>query len=192
MPKIKINIFGEGIEIRQLHLEPDVYQHGSAIAAKKNKVVTDLILDPFFYHNIKDRKIKELNDINATLAKGMLVTSKSQIEIWFKRKKILKLQSNDLFNQTVLFPLYKIQQAEIINTENFGPGIYVIQKTIGLLNSKYLEIPDKQLAIDDFLFSVSEFDAQKVLIDITFQDQNFLFKKNDTMIIYQTAFEVKR
>lgn len=190
MPKIKINIFGEGIEIRQLHLEPDIYQHWSAIAAKKNKILTDLLLDPFFYHGLKDKKIKEFNDITATHTKGMLDTTKSQIEIWFKRKKILKLQANDLFNQTVLFPLYKIEKAKLIDTQNLDPGIYVIQKTIGLLNSKYLEIPDKQLDIDDFLFSVSEFDAQKVLVDITFQNQNFIFRKNDTMITYQTAFEI--
>lgn len=35
MPKIKINTFDEGIEIRRLYLNPETHEHWMAIAAKK-------------------------------------------------------------------------------------------------------------------------------------------------------------
>lgn len=191
MPKIKINTFGEGIEIRQLHLDSDIYQHWMSIAAKKHRSLPDLILDPFFYYGLKDKKIKELADIDASLVSGMLNTPKSQIEIWFKRRKVLKFQSQELFNEMVLFPLFKIEKKEEIFSKELQDGIYIVQKTIGLLSSQYLDITNQKLNIDDFTFAVTKFDSDQFLMDIKFQNQNLNLKKSDTMITYQTAFEIK-
>ncbi|MEO5790199.1 hypothetical protein [Gelidibacter sp.] len=191
MPKIKINTFGEGIEIRQLHLDVETYQHWSIIAAKRNRVLTDLVLDPFFYYGLKDKKIKGLSDIDATLISGMLNTSKSQIEIWFKRRKVLKLQSNELFNGMVLFPLFQVENNVSFLSKELENGIYVIQKTIGLLRSEHLEVTSERLNVDDFTFAIANYQTEQFLTDITYQNQKLKFKKSDTIITYQTAFEVK-
>ena len=191
MPKIRINTFGEGIEIRQLCLDSETREHWMAIAAKKNRLLTDLVLDPFFYYGLKDKKIKMLTDIDANLISGMQNTSKSQIEIWFKRRKVLKIQSHELFNEVVLFPLFQIDKQASFISDNLENGIYVIQKTIGLLRSEWLEVECKQLHIDDFVFTVDNYQKENFLTDITYQNQKLSFKKSDTIITYQTAFEIK-
>src|SRR5690606_6938862 len=129
------------------HLDPETYQHWVTIAAMRNRLVTDLILDPFFYFGLKDNNIKELADIDATLISGMLNTSKSQVEVWFKRRKVLKIQSNELFNDLVLFSLFQIEKNELCLSKELENGIYIIQRTIGLLRSEQLEVDCKQLNV---------------------------------------------
>ncbi|MGV8815598.1 MAG: hypothetical protein ACOH2D_15965 [Gelidibacter sp.] len=192
MPKIKINTFGEGIEIRRLHLDPETYLHWSTIAAKRNRPLTDLLLDPFFYYGLKDKKIKELSDIDATLISGMLNTSKSQIEIWFKRRKVLKIQSNELFNDMVLFPLFQVEKNLTFLSQELDNGIYVVQKTIGLLRSEQLEVTSERLYVDDFTFAIANYETEQFLTAISYQNQKLKFIKSDTIITYQTAFELTR
>ncbi|MBA6152815.1 hypothetical protein [Gelidibacter maritimus] len=190
MPKIKINTFGEGIEIRQLHLGSDTYQRWQAIATKKNRSIPDLILDPFFYYGLKDKKIKKLEDIEANLISGMLNTPKSQIEIWFDRRKVLKIPAHELFNELVLYPLFNLESKGSFLSEEVPKGIYVVQRTIGLLNSEQLEVDSPQLDIEDFTFKTAKFENLQFATEITYQDQYLNFIKNDTMVTYQTAFEV--
>lgn len=189
MPKIRINTFGEEIEIRQLHLDPKTYQDWTTIAAKRNRPLTDLLLDPFFYFGLKNKKIKDLYDIDATVIRGMLNTSKSHVEIWFKRRKVLKIQSNELFNDMVLFPLFQVEKNKSFLSKELENGIYVIQKSIGLLRSEQLETTNEQLHIDDFTFVIDHFATQPFLTEIKYQKENLSFIKSDTMITYQTAFE---
>ena len=154
MAKIKINIYGEGMEIRQLQLDPDIYHHWNTIAIKKGLPFPDLLLDPFFYYNLKDARFKELSDINSKLISCMVNTTKSIIEIWFNRLKVLKIQSHELFNEMLLFPLFNIEKSNYFSTDKLEKGVYVVQKTIGLLSSEQLEIKSHQLNIDDFNFSI--------------------------------------
>ena len=191
MPKIKVNTFGEGIEIRQLHLDSETYHHWNELAAKRKLLLSDLLLDPFFYHDLKDKKFKELSDINAKVISGMVNSPKSFVEIWFNRHKVLKIQSQELFNEMLLFPLFNVEQHQFFLTHKLENGIYVVQKTIGLLGSKQLEITSQRLNIDDFTFGISEFENNPFLTNIKYQNQNFNFIKNDAIITHQNAFEVR-
>lgn len=190
MPKIKINTFGEGIEIRQLHLDSDTYKHWLAIAAKKKRTVPDLILDPFFYYSLKNEEINKLEDIDSNLISGMLNTPKSHIEIWFDRRKVLKIPSHELFNELVLYPLFNLEPTVSFISEELEKGIYVVQKTIGLLNSVQLEVASPELDIHDFIFETAKYENHQFFFEITYQNQSLNFIKNDTMVTYQTAFEV--
>ncbi len=191
MPKIKINTFGEGFEIRKLCLDPETHEHWMAIATKKDRPLTNLVLVPFFYYGLKDKKSKGLADIEGCLFSGMLNTSKSRIEIWFKRRKVLKIQSKELFNDMVFFPLYQINKNLIPLSHKLENGIYVIQKTIGLLRSEQLEVDCQQLDIDDFVFTFDKYQQEHLLTEITYQDRKLYCKKWDIIITYQTAFEIK-
>ena len=190
MPKIKINTFGEGIEIRQLHLDSDTYQHWQSIATKKNRTIPDLILDPFFYYGLKDKKINKLEDIDANLISGMLNTPKSQIEIWFDRRKVLKVSSNELFNDLLLFPLFKIEVQESFLMDELSKGIYTVQKTIGLLRSEKLQVDSQKLNIDDFTFKMSTYENQQFFTGVTYQNESLNYIKSETIISYETAFEI--
>lgn len=190
MPKIKINTFGEGIEIRQLKLDPATYESWKATAAKRNCALHDLLLDPFFYHGLKHKKIKQLTDLDANLISGMLPSTKSHTEIWFKRHKVLKIHSHELFNEMVFFPLFNIIKNSSFIRDELENGIYILQKTIGLLKSEQLEIGSDQLNIEDFSFVIDKFENNEFLTEITYQNQKLDFIKSEAIITYQTAFEI--
>ncbi|WP_432220922.1 hypothetical protein ACRASX_08760 [Flavobacterium sp. TMP13] len=191
MPKIKINTFGIGIEIRQLHLDEETRQQWIAIAKKRNRLLTDLILDPFFYHRLKNKRFKQVSDIDSTSVIGMINNPKSHIEIWFDRKKVIKIDSYDLFNEMLLFPLFHLEQNQSFLKNNLEDGLYVVQKTIGLLQSEQLEVSSHNLTVDDFTFHISKYENEDLLTQIKYQNQNFNLTKSDTIITYQNAFEIK-
>jgi hypothetical protein len=191
MSKLKINTFGEGIEIRKLNLDSATYQHWSEIALRKNKLLPDLLVDPFFYYGLKDLRFTELSDIDSRLISGMMNTTKSQIEIWHERHKVLKIKAHELFNTNVLFPLFHLKESHSFVSGELEQGIYVIQKTIGLIRQEELLITDTALNIDYFYFKSTEFQAIKILTDIQYQTDYFTFVKSETTITYQTAFEIK-
>lgn len=190
MPKIKINTFGEGIEIRQIQLDDSRLEKWSAIASKKKCALTDLILDPFFYHQLKDNKISSILDINAKVVTGILDKPKSHIEIWFNRRKVLKIKPNDIFNELVLFPLYQIDSNPAFDLDLLERGIYIHQKTMGLLHSVELEVETERLDLDDFTFFVSKFKKDQFLNKIEYQNKNFNWIKSESVITYQNAFEI--
>ncbi|MEC5165940.1 hypothetical protein RCH18_001674 [Flavobacterium sp. PL11] len=191
MPQIKINIFGEGIEIRHLLLDPEILEQWNEIASRKNKVITDLITDPFFYHALRNPNIRSLEDLNANVVKAMLDTSMSQIEIWFQRHKVIKFKSHELFNEMVLFPLFQIQENLVFGTNEFHAGLYAIKKEKGLLRSISIETLDEELNLDDFIFEVSYYQNNRILTNINYKNQQLQLIKSDTLIIHQSAFEIK-
>ena len=190
MQKIKINTFGEGIEVRHIVLDDDRYQQWSEIAARKNQKISDLLLDPFFFHQLKDPNVRSITDLNSKLISGILDRPKSQIEIWFNRHKVLKLKPNELFNEMLLFPLFQIEKDNIIKDKSLEKGFYVIQKTMGLLNSVQLKVDCRNLNLDDFTFSLSEFQDEQFLSQIMYQKKHFDFIKSDNVITYQTSLEI--
>jgi hypothetical protein len=191
MSKLKINTFGEGIEIRKLNLDSTSYQHWSEIALRKNKLLPDLLLDPFFYYDLRDVRITELSDIDSTLINGMMNTTKGQIEIWHNRRKVLKIKAHELFNTNVLFRLFHLKESHSFISGELDQGIYVIQKTIGLIRQEELLIINTALNIDDFTFMSTDFQSIKFLTDIQYQKEYFTLVKSETTITYQTAFEIK-
>ena len=190
MPKIIINTFGEGIEIRQIQLDAERYQKWSAIALKKKRELADLLLDPFFYHQLRDNRVGSLLDLEAKVLSGVLDKPKSHIEIWFNRRKVLKIKPNDVFNEMLLFPLFQIDRKPNFNLNELESGIYIIQKTFGLLSKVELKIEDQNLDLDDFGFSISAFKKEQFLKEIKYQNQNFNLVKSETVITYQTGFEI--
>jgi len=191
MPKLKINIFGEGIEIRKLQFDKDTYSHWMEIAFRKNRPLTDLLLDPFFYHQLKDNRFNSVLDLDATVVSGVLDKPKNQIEFWFNRHKVLKLKPNELFNELVLFPLYQVDKTQLFNSNELEAGLYIMKKEIGLISSLELEIDTNTLQIDDFKFITTAFKNERFLSNIKYRNQNLNAVKNDTVITYQTGFKIE-
>lgn len=191
MPQIKINLFGEGIEIRHLLLDTEILEHWNEIANRKNKVITDLITDPFFYHALRNPNIRSLEDINANVVKAMLDTSMSQIEIWFQRHKVIKFKSHELFNDMVLFPLFQTKENLVFGAHQLQAGLYSIKKETGLVRSIAIDTLDQDLNLDDFVFELSSFQNNRILTNITYKQQQLEFVKSDTLIIHESAFEIK-
>ena len=131
--KLKIDLFGEGICIKKGDFSGDLFEKMRLTALKLNLPLEDALIDPYFYHILKEKKVRSVEDIGETMANGLLNTPKNRIEIWYKGKKVQKLTMDDLNDQYLLFPLFRT------NTRNMelqnNSGLYVKQVEIGLIKS---------------------------------------------------------
>jgi hypothetical protein len=86
----------------------------------------------------------------------------------------------------LLFPLYTVHKTEII--EEYSPGIYVEEKAIGFISS--YEIKLENFSIDNLQFNLMQFNDKLVLQKPAYQNKKVLFRKKETLLIYQNSFEV--
>lgn len=185
--KLKINFLGTGIEIKRILLPTDVLENWREIINTK-RTITEALIDPFFYYKIKDKKYTSLEDLPAEKCSGILNAPKSQIEFWFKRKKVYKLNTFELFNENVLFPLFNIERMHNPFTQN--NGIYILQNEIGTIGTYELMVNSETLNIDDFIFEIDSSQNATFIKNIKYQNKNLEFIKKDTMITHQFCFEV--
>lgn len=185
--KLKINFLGTGIEIKRMLLPVEVLENWKTIINPK-RTITEALLDPFFYYKLKDKKYTSLEDLPAEKCTGILNAPKSQIEFWFNRKKVYKLNTHELFNENVLFPLFNIEKIQnpFINAK----GIYILQNEIGTIGTYELMMSSDKLNMDDFIFEIDNCKNATFIKNIKYQNQNLEFIKKETMITYQTGFEV--
>lgn len=187
MNKLKINFLGTGIEIKRILLPVDVLENWKGIINSK-KTITEALLDPFFYYKLKDKKYMSLEDLPSEKCSGILNAPKSQIEFWLNRKKVFKLNTHEIFNENVLFPLFNIEkiQSPFIHSK----GIYILQNDIGIIGTFELMVNSEALNIDNFTFEIDNFQNTTFIKNIRYQNQNFKLIKKDTIITYQLGFEV--
>lgn len=187
MPKIKINIFGEGIEIRRLYLPIETITDWKEFAARKQSSLSEKLLDPFFFYDLKHPIYSSLEAVPAQSISGMLDNPKNQLEIWFDRKKVMKWNASDLFNEMLLFPLFQIQKTVL--EEEFQSGIIIQQRERGQLAMLELNIEKERLNIDDMLFTIKSGLGFNFLTDITYRCTALKFIKKETLITSQSVFE---
>jgi len=185
--KLKINFLGTGIEIKRILLPTDVLENWREIINTK-RTITEALIDPFFYYKLKDKKYTSLEDLPSEKCSGILNAPKSQIEFWFNRKKVYKLNTYELFNENVLFPLFNMERMQNPFTHN--NGIYILQNEIGTIGTYELMVNSETLNIDDFIFETDSFQNSVFIKTIKYQNQNLEFIKKDTMITHQSSFEV--
>jgi hypothetical protein len=108
MPILKINLHGESWMLKKFDCPKDDLIECYKVANKMNLSLTEALLDPFFYYNLKKQAIPSLEHLPGIKMTGLLNTTKNQIEILLNGKKIRKLIINDLIDPFILFPLYYI------------------------------------------------------------------------------------
>jgi hypothetical protein len=176
--KLKINFLGTGIEIKRILSPNDVLENWKGIINQK-RTITEALLDPFFYYKLKDKKYTSLEDLPAEKCSGILKAPKSQIEFWLNRKKVYKLNTYELFNENVLFPLFNMERMQNPFTHN--NGIYILQNEIGTIGTYELMVNSKTLNIDDFIFEIDSSNNKTFIKNIRYQNQNLEFIKKDTI-----------
>jgi hypothetical protein len=112
---------------------------------------------------------KDINSNNNYI--GANFCERSQLEIWIngKRKKTLKLI--DLFNDSLLFPLYSISET-LIETSGIGKEQLIIGHQLKGLIAKYT-IKTKKFNLDSLQFSILSFQHlesnYKILFDLIYK-----------------------
>ncbi|MBP9849309.1 MAG: hypothetical protein KBC58_07700 [Flavobacterium sp.] len=184
--KLKINLFGEAWQQKKLSLSDELLQTFAETAKRMKLPLTEAIIDPFFYHFLKNKSIQSVEDLRGNSTDGLINSPKNQIEIWYRNKKVQKLKINDLNEDLLLFPLYNttIQKAN----PSLEKGIYIRQKEIGLIGG--FEITTDDFNIDDLEFKVLQTSEFTILEKLVYKDQILISKRKDSLITFQNCFEV--
>ena len=186
MQTLKINLHGESWTLNKFECSVEDYSECLKIATKMKLPLVKALLDPFFYYNLKIPSIKSVERLPGKKCSGLFDTPKNQIEILLDGKKIKKLHIKDLNQEQLLFPLYNIYTTTI--TENYSPGIYVEQKAIGFIAS--YEIKMEEFTIEALQFHLLKFNDKQLLQKPSYQNRKVLFRKKETLLIYQNSFEI--
>jgi hypothetical protein len=186
MQNLKINLHGESWTLKKFECSEEHLCDCMKVAARMKLPLMKALLDPFFYYYLNIPSIPSVEHLPSSTISGLLNSSKNQIEILLDGKKIKKLHINDLDQEQLLFPLYTVHKTEII--KDYSPGIYVEQKAIGFIAS--YEIKLDHFTIDDLQFNLFQFNDKQLLQKPTYQNKNFLFRKKETLLIYQNSFEL--
>lgn len=187
MQTLKINLHGESWTVKKFECNEEDLNACLKVAAKMKVPLVKALLDPFFYYFLKLPSVPSVENLPGNKISGLLNSPKNQIEILLDGKKIKKLHIKDLNQEQLLFPLYNIHKTEI--TENYSPGIYVEQKAIGFIAS--YEIKLDGFTIDDLEFNLVQFNDKQLLQQPNYQNKKLLFRRKETLLIYQNSFEVK-
>ncbi len=183
MQTLKINLHGESWTLKKFECSEEDLSECLKVAAKMKISLKEALLNPFFYYNLRLPKIPSLENLPGKKISGLLNSPKNQIEILLDGKKIRKHNFTDLI---LLFPMYEVDR--ITMSEDYSPGIYVEQKAIGFIASYELKVEDVNL--DDLQFKLLEFKDKILLQKPTYQNKNMLFRRKETLLIYQNSFEV--
>ena len=117
---------------------------------------------------------------------GLVQNSNHQLEIWFNGRKIQNITIPELNPRQNLFPLYQVDKSIITDT-NYE-GIYIEQKEIGFIGSFETMVDD--FSMDNINFSLLEINNRLILDNITHQHSKMVFKRKETLIIYQNSYEI--
>lgn len=185
MVKLKIILFGESQKLKKVELTDRQKKDWNIIVAKKRITINDALLDPFFYHALNDKNIKCIDDLYGEHTEGLQNTNRNQIEIWLNRKKVQKLKVNDLFDDLLLFPLYKTEYRVKQMNES---GIYAVRDDVGLVAQYEIHIP--KFDIDNLKFKLVLANDDLLLEGIVYDDEQLKVTKKDTVTTKQYVFEI--
>ena len=170
MHRLKINLFGEGWRLMKVRVN----------ATNAQDCINDI-----------NNGNTELYSYDL-LAHGLVATYKSQIEIWYAGKKVLKLRVKDLNNDFLLFPLYK-SVSSVFDCEKLCKGVYLEEREIGLVATFEAKLPYFKIdKLSFYLLNVLNGDRKfKLLHAIDYKGMSLalLEKKRDTLVIAQNCFE---
>lgn len=183
---LKINLYGESWTLKKFECSPTDFSLCQEIANKMKLTITEALLSPFFYYNLKLPNISSLEYLPGKKISGLLNTPSNQIEIWYDGKRIKRLNICDFNQVDMLFPLYNIEKIEIEN--KYKPGIYIEQKAFGLIGSYEANIDN--FDIENLYFRLLEFNDITLLQKLTYNNNELKIKRKDTLIRYQNGFEI--
>ena len=184
--KLKINLYGEAWKLKHLVIPEGLMQIIESKSLKTGQPITEVLIDPFFYHYLKNDKIQSVEDLKGYSIEGLINSPKNQIEIWYRNKKVQKLKINDLISELLLFPLYNTSLQQMDAT--LKKGFYIEQKEMGFVGS--FEINVENFRIDDLVFHLLQTREFILLETLVYKNQVVPLKKKDTLITFQNCFEV--
>lgn len=192
MAKLKINLYGESWKLKKLEIEVDLKILIMKLCNELGLNIGSALLDLSFYENLQLSDIQSYSDLSYSEIGGLLNSNKSQIEIWFSGKRVKKMTLESLFRENTLFTLFRSTET-YLDEKDLEPGIYLIDKEIGLVACYELEIPHIQ--IDDFSFGLLKFSLNNQMVEvlnaISYKDGILNSKRSDLLLNQSLGFVVE-
>lgn len=116
---LKINFFGENKILKKVNLTKEELCIFETTSKKLKQSLHSAIIDPYFYHLLKNSTYTCIDDLKCDNVEWLLNTPVNQIEIWFRNKKIKKLKIDNL-SEKLLFPLYQIREHDYLELDSPG------------------------------------------------------------------------
>jgi hypothetical protein len=153
MPFI-INFFGDGLRLWNCQMTTEEFT-----CFKKYKEENELEWESIFFdlHVLDVLGYQSWTDFSVQESFGLIINAKSTIEVKQRTKRMLKIKSEEIMNQTILFELYKTSISKpIVKARKGFVDFYLTSSEIGTIG-KY-KIESEKIKVDKFHFKIKSLD----------------------------------
>lgn len=185
MEKLRINVFGQLLTIKQIALTDIEFEYYSNTASRINKPLHQALLDPFFYPKLRLENTTSFLDLKGDAFSGITENTSNQIDLWYAGKKE-KIWVANLKNSS-LFPSYNINFTE--RAISLSSGIYIETYEYGKIGSYERMVNSFAKENLDFHF----FRYENVLLlenKFCYNGETLIKKKNDCIITRTHSFVI--
>lgn len=186
-----INLLGNSLRVWQCNVSDQLFQDMNYAAKKYNMNLKELIFDLDFLGAFSFRHWSEIG--SSKEYHFFDLSNRNSIEIKQGRKKILKINSIELKQENLLFPIYNTNSSELIlQKENSDDNLFILfQKEIGLFGK--IELKTSNFDINKLSFemvsNINLFEGS-MLYQLNYDSKIIKIKSDDTLIqsIYSMIF----
>ena len=187
---LRVKLYGEAFKVHKLEIDSTLFQRFVTTAILFKEPLYKAILNINFFNGLNIDRYQSLNDVIKHTFSGLINNNKNRIEINYGRKRLEKLQLEELFRQKTLFPLYKTKIVHIC-TEKLSPGIYIEEVEIGLIGLYEIDVENFQIELLKFnLINIKISNSSYELLNAIYYGNRKLIKvKSDTLLRTQFSFQ---
>jgi hypothetical protein len=182
-----INLIGVGCKIFVIEFNEQVLEKVNKAVVAIGLPINQAILDIEFYEKLKHDGINSHKDISSYYFSGLICNQLSYLEIKTVNHKKRKISSNEISQQTTLFPLYNTTNSYFKPAKN---SLIIMEKETGLISSCkiLLESIDLDLLSFELLKTNTEAEELTILSNIFYKDKKLNNIKKDTLITSNYAY----
>lgn len=178
-----INLIGNSLRVWQCIVTDKLFQDMNHAAQKFNMNLNELIFDLDFLENFGFKHWSEIG--NSKEFNFFDLSKRNSIEIKHGKKKILKINSIELVQENLLFPIYNTNYSELIFQKEKSDDhlIILFQKEIGLYGKIEFKISNFDINSLSFeLVNNLNFFEGSMLQYLNYEGEILINKLEDTLI----------
>jgi hypothetical protein len=187
--KLRVKFFGESFVIHKLKIDDELITKFNNVALQLKIPLNEALLDIDFFRVLNIIEYESINDLISLTSVGLINNNKGQIEISLGRKRIAKFNTNELFNITTLFPLYKTRFNSFMISD-ISSNYHLEEREVGLIGFYEINVENFQIDLLHFHLSNLELINEncQVVHEVTYNGQRLPKTKSDSLLRYQRCF----
>ena len=190
--KVKISFRGIGCNVIKGTVDNETWDLILKSAKQFKTTFEYAVFDIDFFSALNLPQYKSFHDFNniCTIT-GLLCHSKSFIEIRINKKQRAKINSTEILNQNILFPLYNSEMIDVDKIVTGMKNITIVEEEVGTVSSFLFDC--KKFEIEKLKFYVSVIKINKdrfynIISKITYDGKNLKSSHSDTLVTGNFTF----